>query len=197
MPASEPTSEPTFVPTGLDLGDFRLVPWGHDSRTRGFLGALKAAAADPVIALWNPVRATEDISARAWIAARAAGWRTGTLAGFAAVSTDGDTLLGTVNVRWSDRADGLARIGYWTVPAARRRGIAVRATRAATRWAFDTADARRIELSHAAGNHLSCRVAERSGYRHEGTLRDSHRFGDGEYHDEHLHARLARDPEPA
>ncbi|TGB15201.1 hypothetical protein E4099_07255 [Streptomyces palmae] len=30
----------------------------------------------------------------------------------------------------------------------------------------------------------------------EGTLRDSHRFGDGAYHDEHLHARLAADPEP-
>lgn len=45
-------------------------------------------------------------------------------------------------------------------------------------------------------NPVSCRVAERCGFRHEGTLRSSHRYGDGVYHDEHLHGRLASDPVP-
>ncbi|WP_223884412.1 GNAT family N-acetyltransferase [Micromonospora craniellae] len=42
-------------------------------------------------------------------------------------------------------------------------------------------------------NPASCRVAERAGYPVEGTLRESHRYGDGRRYDEHLHARLATD----
>jgi RimJ/RimL family protein N-acetyltransferase len=51
----------------------------------------------------------------------------------------------------------------------------------------------RIELCHAVANPASCRVADRAGYRAEGTLRESYRYGDGRRYDEHLHARLATD----
>ena len=44
---------------------------------------------------------------------------------------------------------------------------------------------------HAVANPASCRVAEKAGFRLEGVLAQSHRYGDGVYHDEHLHARLA------
>ena len=43
-------------------------------------------------------------------------------------------------------------------------------------------------------NPGSCRVAERAGYLLEGTLRDSHRYGDGRRYDEHVHGRLTTDP---
>ena len=39
----------------------------------------------------------------------------------------------------------------------------------------------------------SCRVAEIAGFGLEGRLRQSYRYPDGVYHDEHLHARLASD----
>ena len=32
-----------------------------------------------------------------------------------------------------------------------------------------------------------------AGFRLKGTLRESYRYGDGQVHDEHLHARLADD----
>jgi len=191
------TDEATFVPAELDLGDLLLLPWGCDPRTEVFAAEVRAAAADPAIARWNPFRPGED--GAEWIAARAGGWAQGTAGSFAILDGSGASspLLGTVTVRWTDRADGQAMIGYWLLPAARGRGAAVGAVRAVSRWAFGASGARRIELAHAAGNAASCRVAERAGYLLEGTLRASHRYGDGRHHDEHLHARLGTDPEPA
>ncbi|MFH0518511.1 GNAT family N-acetyltransferase [Streptomyces sp. M41] len=188
----------TFHRTTLDLGDMLLHPWGRASdEPDTLLTGLTVAAADPLIALWNPLTTSDRSEAQAWLEARQDGWDRGVSAAFAARNATDDALLGSVTVRWVDRADGLAMIGYWTLPNARGRGVATRATSAVTTWAFRTAGARRIEIAHAVGNKASCRVAHRCGYLPEGTLRDSHRFGDGAYHDEHLHARLATDPEPA
>ncbi|GAA1531037.1 GNAT family N-acetyltransferase [Streptomyces albidochromogenes] len=197
-PASQSSADPrTFVRTALDLGDVLLHPWGRGTaEPRALVDGLIAAASDPLIALWNPLATADRGEALAWLESRDEGWDRGVSASFAALTATEGALLGSVTLRWVDRADGLAMIGYWTLPNARGRGVATRATSAVTSWAFRTADARRIEIAHAVGNEASCRVAHRCGYLAEGTLRDSHRFGDGAYHDEHLHARLATDPEP-
>ncbi|MGW2085281.1 GNAT family N-acetyltransferase [Streptomyces sp. NPDC001880] len=193
-----PVDRKSFIRTTLDLGDVVLRPWSREvAGSQAVLDGLVAAGADPAIALWNPIATADRDAARAWAEARDGGWERGAAAAFAALDAADGTLLGNVTLRWVDRADGLAMIGYWLLPAARGRGIATRATGAVTSWGFATADARRIEIAHAVGNEASCRVADRCGYLPEGTLRDSHRFGDGKYHDEHLHARLATDPEPA
>ncbi|WP_327368910.1 GNAT family N-acetyltransferase [Streptomyces sp. NBC_01217] len=192
-----PGERRNFVRTTLDLGDVLLRPWGREAaELEVLLDGLVAAAADPLIARWNPFRAADRSEAVAALEHREAIWDSGDAALFAVLDATGDALLGNVTLRWVDRADGLAMIGYWMLPAARGRGLATRGTGAVTGWAFATADARRIEIAHAAGNEASCRVADRCGYLPEGTLRASHRYGDGVYHDEHLHARLATDPEP-
>ncbi|MCX4392955.1 MULTISPECIES: GNAT family N-acetyltransferase [unclassified Streptomyces] len=192
-----PVDRKSFVRTTLDLGDMVLRPWTREEAgSEAVLDGLVAAGTDPDIALWNPIAITHRDAARAWVEARDGVWERGAAAPFAALDATDGTLLGGVNLRWADREDGLAMIGYWLLPAARGRGLATRGTRAVTSWGFATADARRIEIAHAVGNEASCRVADRCGYLPEGTLRDSHRFGDGKYHDEHLHARLSTDPEP-
>ncbi|MFI0975665.1 GNAT family N-acetyltransferase [Streptomyces sp. NPDC021093] len=215
-----------FVPTTLGLGDARLRPWSlQDLDSPTLLDGLLAAAADPQIALWNPLPTADHEAATKWLETRAKAWSAGTLATFALLEGDPDstnnsdstkasdstastntnntttdaaspTLLGALTVRWTDRSDGLGMIGYWLLPAARGRGLATKATLAATDWAFRTADVRRLEVAHAVENEASCRVAQRCGFPAEGTLRASYRFGDGQYHDEHLHARLATDPGP-
>jgi RimJ/RimL family protein N-acetyltransferase len=38
-------------------------------------------------------------------------------------------------------------------------------------------------------------VAEKAGFPCEGTLRQAYVYGDGMRYDDHLHARLASDPE--
>ncbi|MEU1424812.1 GNAT family N-acetyltransferase [Kitasatospora sp. NPDC005751] len=186
-----------FTAVILDLGDIQLHPWGRLTDVRGgVVPGLLAAAADPEIARWNPLRATDRAGAEAYLDRCDAGWADGATAAFAVVGAAGGTLLGNCALRWVDRADGLAMIGYWLLPAARGRGVATRAVRAVTGWGIATAGTRRIEIAHAVGNDTSCRVAERCGYPAEGTLRASHHYGDGGYQDEHLHARLATDPEP-
>ncbi|WP_406382882.1 GNAT family N-acetyltransferase [Streptomyces sp. NBC_01618] len=196
--AQNPADRRTFVRATLDLGDVLLRPWSREAdELDAMLVGLIAAAADPLISRWNPFPAADRTEALAWLELREVGWDRGDAASFAVLDLADGAVLGAVGLRWVDRADGLAMIGYWTLPAARGRSVATRATRAVTSWAFGTADARRIEIAHATGNEASCRVAHRCGYLPEGTLRDSHRYGDGEYHDEHLHARLAADPEPA
>ncbi|MFJ2762674.1 GNAT family N-acetyltransferase [Streptomyces prasinus] len=193
-----PADRRIFLRTTLDLGDVLLHPWGRgDAESETMLDGLIAAAGDPLIALWNPLATADRGDALTWLESRDGDWDRGAGAFFAVLNAVDGVLLGSVTLRWVDRADGLAMIGYWTLPAARGRGVATRAVRAVTDWAFRAAGARRIEIAHAVDNEASCRVAHHCGYLPEGTLRDSHRFGDGAYHDEHLHARLATDPEPA
>ena len=95
-----------------------------------------------------------------------------------------------------NREQNDAEIGYWTVPAARGRGVAAAAVDAACRWAFEHLPVDRIELCHAVENTASGRVAEKAGFIHEGRLRRSYRYGDGGKHDELLWARLSDDPTP-
>lgn len=59
-------------------------------------------------------------------------------------------------------------------------------------WAFELLGFNRLNIQHSTANTLSCRVAERTGYRHEGTLRQAIKHADG-WHDWHLHGRLRTD----
>ncbi|MGW6917736.1 GNAT family N-acetyltransferase [Kitasatospora sp. NPDC054939] len=198
MTATVPFVEPrAFVRTVHELSDLVLHPWGRALAARpGLLESLVAAGTDPDIVRWNPIPVADRASAEQWLDLGDTRWDGGNVASFAVLSADGE-LLGNSNLRWTDRDDGLAMVGYWLLPAARGRGVATTVTRAVTSWGIRTAGTRRIELAHAVGNEGSCRVAERCGFPAEGVLRASHRTGDNPHHDEHLHARLATDPEPA
>ncbi|MBU6534368.1 GNAT family N-acetyltransferase [Streptomyces sp. NPDC057245] len=109
------------------------------------------------------------------------------------------TTLGHVGVNEISLTMKVARVGYWVLPEARGRGVAGRALLLASRWAFAELGLHRLELGHAVGHEVSCRVAERCGYRAEGTLRGA-MFESGRhdaFRDVHLHARLSTDTEPA
>jgi len=59
----------------------------------------------------------------------------------------------------------------------------------ATHWAFDIGFLR-VFLRHSSANTASCRVAEKTGFRYEGTLVSAAPHPDGR-HDMHVHARIA------
>ncbi|MFG2057382.1 GNAT family N-acetyltransferase [Micromonospora sp. NPDC048930] len=162
-----------------------LRPWRDEDAP-----AVLAALADPTIARWNAQDVADPAQALAWVRWRA-DWSSGTHVSLAVADAADGTLRGSVSLH--QIRDGNAAIGYWTAAEARGRGVASRAVGALTAWGFDELVLHRIELWHAVGNRASCRVAERAGYRLEGVLRESHRYGDGRRHDEHLHARLATD----
>ncbi|MEU1885830.1 GNAT family N-acetyltransferase [Micromonospora rifamycinica] len=172
-------------PVEITAPGLLLRPWRATDAS-----ALLTALRDPEIVRWNGQGVTDLAQADAWIVRRA-DWSDGSHVSLAVADDTDSTLLGSVSVH-QIRHDNAA-VGYWTTAPARGRGVAGRALRALTDWAFTHLDLHRIELCHAVANTASCRVAGRAGYRLEGTLRESHRYGDGHRHDEHLHARLATD----
>ncbi|MDG4801691.1 GNAT family N-acetyltransferase [Micromonospora sp. WMMD980] len=169
----------------LTAPGLRLRAWHDDDAP-----AVLAALADPAIDRWNGQGVTDLARALDWVrwrADRSSGTRLSL-----AVTDDAGALLGAVSL--NEIRGGNASIGYWTAAEARGRGVALRAVTVLTAWGFREHGLHRIELCHAVANPASCRVAERAGYALEGTLRESHVYGDGHRHDEHLHARLTTDP---
>ena len=159
--------------------------------TAGDTGPLRAAFADPQIVQWNPGPGSDDEAVEAWWTDRN-DWSDATHASWAVADRSG-ALLGSVSVHRIDHDQGDAEIGYFVLPAARGRGVARAAVDAASAYVFDTLQVRRLELFHAVENGASCRVAAATRFTLEGTLRQSHRYADGVWHDEHLHARLRSD----
>ena len=180
---------PPIEPAELRTGDLLLRPWREDDA-----GAYWAALESPGGRLWHgsTLATREDVVAAL---ARRRDWSTGDHASWAAIGPHGE-LLGSLSLHHIDLDQRDAEIGYWIVPSARGRGLAVRAVEAVVRWGFTDLGVQRIQLFHAVENIASGRVAEKAGFTREGRLRRSHRFGDGRWHDELLWARLDDDPPP-
>jgi RimJ/RimL family protein N-acetyltransferase len=77
-------------------------------------------------------------------------------------------LLGTIAWRW---VDSNVQLGYWVKREARGSGVATRALHLLSRWAIEELRAARVQLVAEPGNAASRRVAEKAGFRPEGTLR--------------------------
>ena len=84
--------------------------------------------------------------------------------------------LGVFNVR---RDVGRAEYGYWLAPPWRGRGVMTRAVTGMTRVLFEQQGFERVEIRCESENAASRRVAERAGFRHEGTLRRVHPLAGG------------------
>ncbi|MGY1704332.1 GNAT family N-acetyltransferase [Geodermatophilus sp. SYSU D00697] len=179
-----------MIPDELVAGALRLRPWRADD-----VPAVFAALQDPACRLWSGAGTVSREDAALMVRVRMdpaledrAAW---------AVVDPAGALLASVSLHSIDRGRGDAEVGYWTVPAARGRGVAPVAVDAVCRWSFPALGIDRVELCHAVENAASARVAEKAGFSLEGRLRRSYRYGDGVEHDELLWARLSDDPPPA
>jgi ribosomal-protein-alanine N-acetyltransferase len=70
--------------------------------------------------------------------------------------------------------------------------VATESLRLLTEWAFAELEPRRIQLIISPENHASRRVAERNGYRYEGTLRSFYVMQDT-WRDAEIWSRLPTD----
>lgn len=152
---------------------------------------LLASWGDEQIALWWGVGATDENGVREWIAKRN-DWSSGAAMAWA-ITDDTDRLLGNVNLHEIVRSQGSAQVGYWVAPWGRGRGVATSAVRLVLGYGFGELELHRMMLYHAIENAASCGVARKAGFRLEAETKLSYRFGDGEFHDEHLHAILAEE----
>ncbi len=148
------------------------------------------AFGDGRTALWNPGPTTLK-GVEEWARGRNA-WD-GTHASWLVADPHTDDVLGAVSLFKIDLDQGDAEVGYWVAPWGRGRGVAASAVRSAAAYGFGALVLRRLHLFHAVENPASCGVARKAGFLLEGTLRESYRYADGRFHDEHLHARLATD----
>ena len=168
----------------LTAGDGVLLrPWSLDDAP-----AVMDAYQDAAIQRWHVMRADSLAETREWIAGWQGGWAAETGAIWAVVDAESDTLLGRAGLKHLKFSDGTADVAYWTVPAARGKGVCPRAVNAMASWAFE-AGFHRLDLEHAVANTASCRVAGKTGFAVERVRRSAWLLADGRC-DVHAHARL-------
>lgn len=192
--AGHPPAGPEPCGEGL-----RLRRW--DAESEADAAAWLRGRTDPEFLRWNtPLAAATDLAgARESLRAQARAIADGTCAPFCVTDAEDGRVLGHVGVNAIDRVMRVARIGYWILPESRGHQVATRALTMVSRWVFAELPLHRLELGHALGHEASCRIAEKCGYRAEGTLRGA-MFESGRtdaFRDVHLHARLATDTDPS
>ncbi|KOG46075.1 GNAT family N-acetyltransferase [Streptomyces decoyicus] len=153
---------------------------------------LQRAFQDRMIRRRHVHHVTSLDEAQEWITATHRSWQQEQDAQWAVTRADDGEILGRVALRRMNLVHGLAECAYWVLPNARGAGVAPRAVATVTAWALVEAGFHRLELAHSVGNEASCRVAIKSGFVLEGTLRSARLQQDGR-HDTHLHARVRGD----
>jgi RimJ/RimL family protein N-acetyltransferase len=121
---------------------------------------------DDALRRWTSSAVDDEASAARWVQDQQQGWAAGDRLGFAVVEIPGQ-LAGHVVLKNVAPGAPSAEVGYWTAARARGRGVASRAVRALTGWAFATFAGdglTRLELLHQVDNTASCRVAQKCRY---------------------------------
>jgi RimJ/RimL family protein N-acetyltransferase len=155
------------------------------------------ALTDPLVRHYAGFLVADRSQALARIQRSASAWLDQSGAHWVISSASGD-VLGSVGFGQVLGGVQCGSVGYWSVPEVRGRGVISAAVRIGSRAVFRHLGWHRIELYHAVENERSCAVARRAGYQFEGVMREAMRYpDDGRWSDEHLHARLITDPEPA
>jgi len=177
----------------------RLLPWqpielsDQDITLRAAVPAqapwVAQAYADPQVRQWNPAPVTDISTAERWIRSRG-DWAPGDHASWLFCDAADGRPMGSISLHKVNEENLTASIGYWTHPAEQGRGAATRAVQLVSSWALDGLGLKRVELIHAVANPASCRVAEKTGFTLEGTVRCGERYGDGQWYDEHIHGRV-------
>jgi RimJ/RimL family protein N-acetyltransferase len=106
-----------------------------------------------------------------------------------AIATADEVIGGIGLQRQSDVHRLTAEIGYWLGEPYWGRGIASRAVRAVTDWAFATTSLERLYACVFATNPASARVLSNAGYQFEGRMRRAV-IKDGRLLDQLLYAAL-------
>ncbi|WP_190082604.1 GNAT family N-acetyltransferase [Streptomyces longisporoflavus] len=154
--------------------------------------AVYEAFQDPAMQRWHARVADSVDEALGWIEDWGKAWSEERDAFWAIADASTNAVVGRIALRLVVLADGQAEVAYWTMPAARGRGIAPRALTALSDWAFTEVGLHRLELTHSTANEASCRVALKTGFAPEGVKRSALLHADG-WHDVHLHARIRGD----
>jgi RimJ/RimL family protein N-acetyltransferase len=166
--------------------ELALRPW-----RAGDAPAVREAFSDPDIQRWHAHRIDDLEEAADWTRQWRERWAAERDASWAIVRVDDGSVVGQAGLRTIALWVAEAQVSYWVLPGARGAGIAARATAAVRDWAFGRLRLHRVFLLHSTRNVASCRVAARTGFGLEATLREYMLHSDG-WHDMHLHTQLMK-----
>ena len=155
----------------LSDGVVSLRPWRADDAAE----LVAALDGDEEITRWldSIPQPYTKADAKAWLSQARQAWSEGTGCPFAVVDAATGRLLGGMGVRWNDRANQVAEVGYWARADIRGRGVTTRALQLVSDWALGTVGCERLVLRADTENVPSQRVAERAGFVREGIERSA------------------------
>ncbi|MFC5267690.1 GNAT family N-acetyltransferase [Kribbella qitaiheensis] len=182
----------------LDLGHVTLRELSEAD-----LPTISQAADDPYIELLSGLVPGDADSAKAYLRRQALRAERDLGLSLAITETATDRAVGQIGLwlravapdgstGYLEEAHGRAALGYWILPAERRKGFATTALNALSTWALALDDIERLEVFIEPANKPSWRAAERAGYHREGTLRSWQKIGDSR-RDMYLYSRLPED----
>jgi RimJ/RimL family protein N-acetyltransferase len=105
-------------------------------------------------------------------------------------------LIGGTGLHRFDWSVPRFEIGYWCRTSVQGRGYITEAVQTLSRFAFDTLQARRVEVRMSSANVRSRAVAERCGFAFEGLLRQDALGVDGQPRDTAVYSRVRGVEEP-
>ena len=98
------------------------------------------------------------------------------------ITLDG-AVIGRIKAWDVNPYNGYLQLGYDLAPEHRGHGYMTEAVQAVVRFLLTKAEVNRVFCSVRAGNTASCRVCEKAGMTHEGTLRQHYARQDGGFDD--------------
>jgi RimJ/RimL family protein N-acetyltransferase len=107
---------------------------------------------------------------RRFLADATTAWELGSEFNFAIIDREHNLLHGSIALNRIDRTNDSANVGYWVRRTQAGRGIASRALRLVSRFAFGGLALERLEILVPEGNVASRRVAEKAGAIPDGNL---------------------------
>jgi len=107
-----------------------------------------------------------------WIKSCGETWDNGTSFEFATFDCRNGRYLGGCGLNYINHADKLANLGYWVRTSATGRGAATESALLLARFAFNELKFNRVEIVAAVENLMSQKVAEKTGAKREGVLRN-------------------------
>lgn len=112
--------------------------------------------------------AYDDAAAARWLEFTQQAWEHASAFPFATFDAQTGEYLGNCGIDGLDEKRRCCNLGYWVRTSRRGQGIATRAIRLVSQFAFETLRLTRIEIVIAAQNFASQRTAQKAGARYQG-----------------------------
>lgn len=132
--------------------------------------AVMATANDPETQRWTPMPVFDLERAQKYVANSGGRWERGDGTRWVIADPD-DECVGLFDLSFTPGDPGAGEVFFACAPTARGKGYMTEALRLAAGWALGEHGLDRLEWQALVGNNGSRRVAERAGFRYEGTMR--------------------------